>query len=71
MKPIKIAIVGATGVVGRKFLEVLEQRKIPVEKLVLFASEKSVGIQLPYQDKMYPVVALTEKNIWSSAGDLI
>jgi aspartate-semialdehyde dehydrogenase len=63
MKPIKIAIVGATGVVGRKFLEVLEERKIPIEKLVLFASEKSVGIQLPFQGKMYPVVALTEKNI--------
>lgn len=63
MKPIKIAVVGATGVVGRKFLEVLEERKIPIEKLVLFASEKSVGIQLPFQGKMYPVVALTEKNI--------
>ena len=63
MKPIKLAIVGATGVVGRKFLEVLEQRKIPIEKLVLFASEKSVGVQLPFRGKMYPVVALTEKNI--------
>lgn len=63
VKPIKIAVVGATGVVGRKFLEVLEERKIPIEKLVLFASEKSVGIQLPFQGKMYPVVALTEKNI--------
>lgn len=63
MKPIKIAVVGATGVVGRKFLEVLEERKIPIEKLVLFASEKSGGIQLPFQGKMYPVVALTEKNI--------
>jgi aspartate-semialdehyde dehydrogenase len=63
MKPIKLAIVGATGVVGRKFLEVLEQRKISIETLVLFASKKSVGIQLPYQGKMYPVVALNEKNI--------
>ena len=63
MKPISLAIVGATGVVGRKFLEVLEERNIPIEKLVLFASEKSVGIQLPFQGKMYPVVALTEKNI--------
>ena len=63
MKPIKLAIVGATGVVGRKFLEVLEERKIPIEKLVLFASEKSEGFQLPFQGKMYPVVALNEKNI--------
>lgn len=63
MKPIKLAIVGATGVVGRKFLEVLEERNIPIEKMVLFASEKSAGLQLPFQGKMYPVVALTEKNI--------
>jgi aspartate-semialdehyde dehydrogenase len=63
MKPIKLAIVGATGVVGRKFLEVLEERKIQIEKLVLFASEKSEGLQLPFQGKMYPVVALNEKNI--------
>jgi len=63
MKPIKLAIVGATGVVGRKFLDVLEERKIPIEKLVLFASEKSEGMQLPFQGKMFPVVALTEKNI--------
>lgn len=63
MKPLKIAIVGATGVVGRKFLEVLEERKLPIEKLVLFASEKSAGLQLPFQGKMYPVVALTETNI--------
>jgi aspartate-semialdehyde dehydrogenase len=63
MKPISIAIVGATGVVGRKFLEILEERKIPVKNLVLFASEKSVGIQLPFQGNMHPVVALTETNI--------
>jgi aspartate-semialdehyde dehydrogenase len=63
MKPISIAIVGATGVVGRKFLEVLEERKIPVKNLVLFASEKSVGIKLSFQGKKYSVIALTEKNV--------
>jgi aspartate-semialdehyde dehydrogenase len=63
MKSINIAIVGATGVVGRKFLEILEERKVPIQNLVLFASEKSVGMQLPYQNKMYPVVALNEENI--------
>jgi aspartate-semialdehyde dehydrogenase len=36
MKPIKIAIVGATGVVGRKFLDVLEERKIPLQLGSLF-----------------------------------
>jgi aspartate-semialdehyde dehydrogenase len=63
MKPIRIAIVGATGVVGRKFLEVLEERKIPIKNLVLFASEKSVGIKLPFLGKKYSVIALTEKNV--------
>jgi aspartate-semialdehyde dehydrogenase len=63
MKPISIAIVGATGVVGRKFLEVLEERKIPVKNLVLFASEKSVGIKISFQGKKYSVIALTEKNV--------
>jgi aspartate-semialdehyde dehydrogenase len=69
MKPISLAIVGATGVVGRKFLEVLEERKIPVKHLVLFASEKSVGIKLSYQGKKYSVIALTEKNIVSNPVD--
>ena len=63
MKPIKIAIVGATGVVGRKFLDVLEERKIPIETLVLFASEKSEGMMIPYRGKSYRVMTLTEKNI--------
>ena len=38
-----IAIVGATGNVGRKTLEVLEQKKLPIKKLYLVASSKSAG----------------------------
>ena len=38
-----IAIVGATGNVGRKMLEVLEQKKIPIDKIFLVASARSAG----------------------------
>ena len=41
-----IAIVGATGNVGRKTLEVLEQKKLPIDKIYLVASQKSVGKKL-------------------------
>ena len=41
-----VAIVGATGLVGRKFIEVLEKRNFPINKLKLFASEKSKGKQI-------------------------
>ena len=43
MKKYNIAVVGATGMVGRKFLEVLEERKLPAENYYLFASKKSAG----------------------------
>ena len=43
MKTIKLAIVGATGLVGRKFIEVLEERKIPVSEIYMYASSKSEG----------------------------
>ena len=42
----KIAIVGATGNVGRKIIEVLEQKKLLVEDLCLLASKKSAGTEL-------------------------
>ena len=54
-----IAIVGATGLVGRKILEILEQRNFPVGKLRLLASERSFGIQIEFKDKHFPVEKLT------------
>lgn len=63
MKSISLAIVGATGVVGRKFLHVLSERKIPIHHLVLFASEKSAGQKIVYQNQEYQVLALNEENI--------
>ena len=63
MKIISIAIVGATGVVGTKFLEVLAERHINIDRLVLFASSKSAGKPIMYEGKEYQVLELTEDNV--------
>ena len=47
MKKYNIAIVGATGMVGQKFLQVLEERQLPAENYILFASARSAGKRLP------------------------
>lgn len=62
MKKINLAVVGATGMVGRTFLKVLEERKLPVENYTLFASEKSAGTKLIFMGKEYEVKLLTENS---------
>jgi len=54
----KIAVVGATGLVGTKMLEVLAERNFPVTELIAVASEKSVGKQVEYGGKQYKVVGM-------------
>ncbi len=56
----KIAVVGATGLVGTKMLEVLEQRNFPVTELVPVASEKSVGKQVDFKGSKYTIVSMQE-----------
>lgn len=51
----KIAVVGATGLVGTKMLEVLTERNFPVTELIPVASEKSVGKELVFKGKNYKV----------------
>jgi aspartate-semialdehyde dehydrogenase len=53
----KIAVVGATGLVGSKMLQVLEERKFPVTELVPVASEKSIGKEVTFKNKKYKVVS--------------
>ena len=60
MKQYRDAVVGATGMVGRKFLQVLEERKLPVSEYFLFASARSAGKQLPFMGKTYTVRELTD-----------
>lgn len=54
----KIAVVGATGLVGTKMLEVLAERNFPVSELIPVASERSVGQLISFKGKSYPVVGM-------------
>jgi aspartate-semialdehyde dehydrogenase len=60
-KPVNLAIVGATGAVGKELLYVLEKRRFPVEELRLFASARSIGKKMTFQGKLIPVQILTEQ----------
>ncbi len=54
----KVAVVGATGLVGQKMLEVLEERNFPVTELVPVASARSVGSTVQFRNKAYAVVSM-------------
>ncbi len=60
MKKYNIAIVGATGMVGRKFLQVLEERQLPVENYYLFASARSAGTKVTFMGREHVIEELTE-----------
>ncbi len=62
MKKFKIAIVGATGLVGRSVIQVLEEKNLPIETYGLFASKKSAGMVFTIHEKNYVVEELTEKS---------
>ncbi len=63
MKKYNVAVVGATGMVGRKFLQVLEERNLPVENYYLFASAKSAGKKVAFMGKEYEIIELTPDSI--------
>ncbi|OWK97664.1 aspartate-semialdehyde dehydrogenase [Kaistella haifensis DSM 19056] len=54
----KIAVVGATGMVGQVMLKVLEERNFPVTELIPVASEKSVGKKISFKGKEYSIVSM-------------
>lgn len=56
----KVAVVGATGLVGTKMLAVLAERNFPVDELIPVASEKSVGKEVFYKGKAYKVVGVLD-----------
>lgn len=56
----KVAVVGATGLVGGMMLKVLEERNFPVTKLIPVASEKSVGKEITFKSKTYKVHGMAE-----------
>ena len=63
MKKYNVAVVGATGMVGRKFLQVLEERRLPVNEYFLFASAKSAGKKVSFMGKEYEIIELTPDSI--------
>jgi aspartate-semialdehyde dehydrogenase len=72
----KVAVVGATGMVGEVMLKVLAERNFPITELLLVASERSVGKKLTYKNKEYTVIGLADAvaakpqiAIFSAGGD--
>jgi len=63
MKEINLAVVGATGMVGSKFLQVLAERKLPVKNYYLFASAKSAGKTINFLGKTHTIIELKTENI--------
>ncbi|MBE2231203.1 MAG: aspartate-semialdehyde dehydrogenase [Chitinophagaceae bacterium] len=56
----KVAVVGATGLVGTKMLQVLAERNFPVTELLPVASERSVGKEVEFKGKKYKVISMTD-----------
>ena len=69
MKKYNIAVVGATGLVGGKILEVLAEKSFPIQNLYLFASSKSAGKEIEYLGKTYIVETLSKENILNKKID--
>ena len=57
----KLAVAGATGLVGRKMLETLDRKNVAFDELVLFSSARSAGAEVEFQGKTYTVQELTEE----------
>ena len=60
MKKANIAVVGASGLVGRTFLQVLEERDFPIENFYVMSSYRSAGKELTFKGKKYILEELTE-----------
>lgn len=56
----KLAVVGATGMVGTVMLQILEERNFPLTEILMVASEKSVGKELTYKNKIYKIISLDD-----------
>ncbi len=56
----KVAIIGATGLVGQTFLKVLQERNFPLSEIIPVASQKNVGKKIQFQNKEYEIISLPE-----------
>ena len=71
MKKFDIAVVGCTGKVGRQMITVLEERKLPYNNVIMFASAKSAGSTIAFDGKDYTIVELNEENIKANKVDIV
>lgn len=70
MKKYNIAVVGATGMVGRTFLKVLEEKNLPVENYYLMASSRSAGTTVKFMGKDYVIEELNEHSFDNGRIDI-
>lgn len=73
----KLAVVGATGMVGQMMLKVLQERDFPITELILVASEKSINKTVTFKNKTYKIVSMQEAidakpnlALFSAGGDI-
>lgn len=62
MKTYRVAVLGATGAVGREMIRILEERAFPIEALIPLASERSVGKTIPFRGENVPVSLADKEN---------
>lgn len=60
MKALRVAIIGATGLVGRTILRSMEERGFPIDELIAVASERSIGKKIPFQSGTVQIVGLED-----------
>ena len=56
----KVAVIGATGLVGQKMLQVLAERNLPIDELIVAASERSIGKKTLFKGKEYTLVSVED-----------
>lgn len=56
----KVAVIGATGLVGQKMLQVLDEQNLPIDELIVAASERSVGKKVLFKDKELVVISVEQ-----------
>lgn len=62
MKKVNLAVVGVTGMVGRMFIKVLEEKNLPIDNFYVFASARSAGKKITFKGKEYTVEELNESS---------
>jgi aspartate-semialdehyde dehydrogenase len=70
VKPVDVAVVGATGLVGRTMIRVLEERSFPVRRLHAFASSRSQGSEVTFRGEPVAVETLTQESLKASGASI-